>query len=120
MEKEEVDKKYFIPKEKLYYTNPNITHSDETHGKLPKEERQTWQYIKRCKEISTVNHQVDTEYIFSEGAIPMVDDEDKPARTMLTSEGGFNRSTHIVKDKKTGNIRLLTAGETERIQGVPD
>ena len=40
------------------------------------------------------------EYIFSEGAIPMVDDEDKPARTMLTSEGGFNRSTHIVKDKK--------------------
>ena len=49
----------------------------------------------------------------------MVDDEDKPARTMLTSEGGFNRSTHIVKDKKTGNIRLLTAGETERIQGFP-
>ena len=26
---------------------------------------------------------------------------------------------HIVKDKKTGNIRLLTAGETERIQGFP-
>ena len=49
----------------------------------------------------------------------MIDDEDKPARTMLTSEGGFNRSTHIVKDKKTGNIRLLTAAETERIQGFP-
>lgn len=118
MEKEEVDKKYFIPKEKLYYTNPNITHSDETHGKLPKEERQTWQYIKGAKKLarkSSGGH----EYIFSEGAIPMVDDEDKPARTMLTSEGGFNRSTHIVKDKKTGNIRLLTAGETERIQGFP-
>lgn len=59
------------------------------------------------------------EYIFSEGAIPMVDKYDKPARTMLTSEGSFSRTTHIVQDKKTGDIRLLTACETERIQGFP-
>ena len=38
---------------------------------------------------------------------------------MLTSEGGFSRTTHIVKDKKNGKIRLLTAEETERIQGFP-
>ena len=38
---------------------------------------------------------------------------------MLTSEGSFSRTTHIVKDKKTGKIRLLTACETERIQGFP-
>ena len=49
----------------------------------------------------------------------MVDAYDKPARTMLTSEGGFSRTTHIVMDKKTGRIRLLTAEETERIQGFP-
>ena len=49
----------------------------------------------------------------------MIDAYDKPARTMLTSEGGFSRTTHIVKDKKTGRIRLLTAEETERIQGFP-
>lgn len=49
----------------------------------------------------------------------MIDQEDKPARTMLTSEGGFSRTTHIVKDKETGKIRLLTATETERIQGFP-
>ena len=49
----------------------------------------------------------------------MIDSEDKPARTMLTSEGSFSRTTHIVKDKKTGNIRLLTAEEAERIQGFP-
>jgi site-specific DNA-cytosine methylase len=55
----------------------------------------------------------------TEGAIPMIDAEDKPARTMLTSEGSFSRTTHIVKDKKTGKIRLLTAEETERIQGFP-
>ena len=38
---------------------------------------------------------------------------------MLTSEGSFSRTTHIVKDKKTGRVRLLTAAETERIQGFP-
>lgn len=50
----------------------------------------------------------------------MIDEWDSPARTMLTSEGSFNRSTHLVKDKMTGKIRILTPIETERIQGFPD
>lgn len=50
--------------------------------------------------------------------MPMIDEYDKPARTMLTSEGSFNRTTHIVRDKKTGEIRLLTPIEVERIQGL--
>lgn len=49
----------------------------------------------------------------------MIDRYDRPARTMLTSEGNFSRTTHIVRDKKTGEVRLLTACETERIQGFP-
>lgn len=49
----------------------------------------------------------------------MIDAYDKPERTMLTSEGSFSRTTHIFKDKATGRIRLLTAEETERIQGFP-
>ena len=118
METGEVDEQYFIPEEKLYYTNPEVTHSDETENRLPKEDRQTWQYLKGAKKLlrtSSTGH----EYVFSEGAISMIDQEDKPARTMLTSEGGFSRTTHIVKDKQTGKIRLLTATETERIQGFP-
>lgn len=118
METGEVDKQYFIPKEKLYYTASDVTHSDETTEKLPSEDRQTWQYLKGAKKLlrkSTNGH----EYVFSEGAIPMIDSYDKPARTMLTSEGNFSRTTHIVKDKKTEKIRLLTAAETERIQGFP-
>lgn len=113
-----VDEKYFIPYEKLYYKNEKDTHSDETKERLKPEERQTWQYLKGAKKLSrkAANGH---EYIFSEGAIPMIDAYDKPARTMLTSEGSFSRTTHIVKDKRTGNIRLLTAAETERIQGFP-
>ncbi len=118
MDEGDVDKKYFIPKERLYYTDPAVTKSDETEGRLPLENRKTWQYIKGGKKLprtSANGH----KYIFSEGPIEMLDNYDKPARTMLTSEGNFSRSTHIVKDKKTGRIRLLTAGETERIQGFP-
>ena len=117
-EKTAVDEKYFIPENKLYYTVPSVTHSDESRERLSKEERQTWQYLKGAKKLprkAANGH----EYIFSEGAIPMIDAYDKPARTMLTSEGSFSRTTHIVKDKKTGKIRLLTAEETERIQGFP-
>lgn len=118
MEIGQVEEQYFIPEEKLYYTDPAVTHSDETEQRLPKEDRQTWQYLKGAKKLlrtSSTGH----EYVFSEGAISMIDQEDKPARTMLTSEGGFSRTTHIVKDKMTGRVRLLTATEAERIQGFP-
>ena len=95
-----------------------VTHSDETEQRLPKEDRQTWQYLKGAKKllrISSTGH----ECVFSEGAISMIDQEDKPARTMLTSEGGFSSTTHIVKDKMTARVRLLTATEAERIQEFP-
>ena len=95
-----------------------MTRSDETKAKLPKENRQTWQYLKGGKKLPRKSEN-GHEYIFSEGAIEMLDRYDKPARTMLTSEGNFTRTTHIVKDKKTEKIRLLTAAETERIQGFP-
>lgn len=118
MERGKVSSEFFIPKERLYYTDPSETHSDETEEKLPTEVRQTWQYIKGAKKI--LRHAANGhEYVFSEGAVPMIDEYDKPARTMLTSEGGFSRTTHIVRDYQTGDIRLLTPVEMERIQGFP-
>lgn len=119
MEDGDIPAKFFIPEERLYYASPDITHSDEsTAGRLSDKAHKTWQYIKGAKKLprkAANGH----EYIFSEGAVAMVDAYDKPARTMLTSEGSFSRTTHIVKDKKTGKIRLLTPIEMERIQGFP-
>ena len=118
MEDGDIDEKYFISESKMYYTFPNVDHSDETLDRLPDEKRQTWQYIKGAKKLprkAANGH----EYIFSEGPVALFDEYDKPARTMLTSEGSFNRSTHVVKDKKTGKPRLLTPIECERIQGFP-
>lgn len=118
MEDGDVDKSFFIQKERLYYTYPDIDHSDETHDSLPDEARKTWQYLKGAKKLPR-KAKSGHEYIFSEGPISMIDEYDKPARTMLTSEGSFSRTTHIVRDKKTGKIRLLTPIEVERIQGFP-
>ena len=46
------------------------------------------------------------------------DDLDKPGRTMLTSEGSTNRSTHIVE--VNGRKRFLTPLECERLNGFDD
>ena len=60
------------------------------------------------------------EYHFREGAIAFPDSLEKPARTMLTSEGSLNRSTHVIEDPKSKCYRILTPLETERINGFPD
>ena len=41
-------------------------------------------------------------------------------RTMLTSEGSINRSTHVVEDLKTKKLRILTPVECERLNQFPD
>ena len=86
METDSVDESYFIPEHRLYYTTPDVTHSDESLVRLSKEERQTWQYIKGAKKMprkAANGH----EYLYAEGPVPMIDEYDKRARTMLTSEG---------------------------------
>src|SRR5690606_17622910 len=56
-------------------------------------------------------------YHFSEGGMSPTDELDKPGRTMLTSEGSVNRSTHIVE--VNGRKRFLTPIECERLNGFP-
>ena len=80
---------------------------------------QSWQYLKGAKRIlrtSANGHQ----YVFSEGPIAFPDPLDRPSRTMLTSESTKNRSTHVVADRSTGRLRLLTEIEAERLQGFDD
>ena len=78
-----------------------------------------WNYLKGAKDIlrkAGTPH----EYHFREGAIAFPDSLEKPARTMLTSEGSLNRSTHVIEDPKSKWYRILTPLETERINGFPD
>lgn len=83
------------------------------------ENLEKWSYLKGAKDIlrkAGTPH----EYHFREGAISFPDGLDKPARTMLTSEGSLNRSTHVIEDPKSRCYRILTPIETERINGFPD
>lgn len=78
-----------------------------------------WNYLKGSKDIIR-KEGTPHEYHFREGAVAFPDSLEKPARTMLTSEGSLNRSTHVVEDPKSKKLRILTPVETERINGFPD
>lgn len=113
------DERYFVPDEKVWYTDHSVTSSDETKEKLSREAHGTWQYMRGSKKLIRKTGTGHT-YVYSEGPVALVDEWDKPARTMLTSEGTFARTSHLVRDKKTGHLRTLTPVEAERIQGFPD
>lgn len=77
-------------------------------------------YLKGSKKVPRVDKNTGYEYMYSEGAMCYPDSYDNPGRTMLTSEGTVNRSTHVVVDKKTGKLRFLTPIEAERLNQFPD
>ncbi|MBA5728440.1 DNA (cytosine-5-)-methyltransferase [Aerococcaceae bacterium INB8] len=92
---EEVPEKYYIEGDKL----------------------EKFKYLRGAKRIertSAAGHQ----YIYSEGGMSETDDLDLPGRTMLTSEGTVNRSTHLLKIDN--RYRLITPKEAERLQDFPD
>ena len=76
-----------------------------------------FRYLRGAKKFERTNSEGFT-YTYSEGAMSLVDSADLPSRTLLTSEGAISRTTHLIEDSK--GYRLLTALETERLQGFPD
>lgn len=77
-----------------------------------------WKYLKGSKKIKRVNKQ-GHEYYYSEGSMSFPEDINSPARTMLTSEGTVNRSSHIIFDENIHKYRILTEIEAEMIQMFP-
>jgi DNA (cytosine-5)-methyltransferase 1 len=77
-----------------------------------------WRTMKGAKKLDRVSRS-GFAYRFSEGAIAFPDPLDRPARTMLTSEGTANRSSHVIADPMTGALRRLTPEECEAINGFP-
>lgn len=103
----------------------NITLSDIMIDKAEKEYFLTPELLEKFRYMKGSKREERTatsgfKYFFTEGSIPFPDILNRPARTMLTSEGSNNRSTHIVADKTTGGLRKLTPVECERINGFPD
>ncbi len=95
-EKDEVDEKFFL------------------NGSLEK-----WEYLKGSKREPRLRPNGE-KYFYTEGAMSFPDKMTLPSRTMLTSEASVNRSTHVVVDYITNQLRLLTPIECERLNGFPD
>ena len=105
------------------YENPTLLKSIIEKNVDPKyylaQNLEKWEFLKGAKKIERTSKS-GHKYIFSEGPISFPDSIDKPARTMLTSESSLNRSTHVIRDPETEDLRLLTPIEAERIQGFDD
>ena len=86
---------------------------------LSNEQVQKFAYLRGSKKIQRIDKS-GFEYTYSEGAMSENDSLSLPGRTMLTSEGTINRSTHIIIDPKAQKLRLLTPVECERLNQFPD
>lgn len=96
-----------------------LINEDEVDEKyyLTKEMEEKFEYLRGPKKIERTSAN-GHKYIFSEGGMSPTDDLDKPGRTMLTSEGTVNRSSHIIE--VNGRKRFLTPIECERLNGFKD
>lgn len=79
----------------------------------------TFEELKGAKRIPRLKPNKEV-YYYSEGPIAFPDHLNQPARTILTSEGSMNRSTHVIQDPVTKKFRILTPIECERLNGFPD
>ena len=86
---------------------------------ISEEKLTKWTYLKGAKKIPRVAKN-GHNYIYSEGPVGFPDALDKPGRTLLTSESTVNRSSHVVKDRETSKLRIITPVEAERLQGFDD
>lgn len=90
---------------------------DEKYYINDSEKLKKFQYLRGPKRVERTSAD-GFNYIFSEGGMSPYDEEGLPGRTMLTSEGSVNRSTHLLF--RNNRYRLITPIEAERLQDFPD
>ena len=83
------------------------------------EELKKWVYQKGSKSIQRVNKTTGHKYTYSEGSMGFPDCLNKPARTIITGEGGASASRfkHVIF--VNGKYRRLTPVELEQLNMFP-
>ncbi|MGG2066942.1 DNA (cytosine-5-)-methyltransferase [Bacillus sp. S14(2024)] len=112
---EVVQKAYenFGPADESYYLKMDKV------NKKGRTEFEELQYLKGPKKEERVSKATGHKYFYAEGGMAFPDDLEKPGRTMLTSEGTCNRSSHVIEDPYTRRLRYLTPVECELLNGFP-
>lgn len=87
---------------------------------IPKSELTRWKYLKGAKKEPRKRKDGEIFY-YVEGPVGFPDSLDKPARTIITSEGGStpSRFKHVIKTP-SGKYRRLTPLELEKISMFPE
>lgn len=116
--KVEEDSSKLYPLKEILKKSEEYNPDDLTKYVLNDEKLKKWEYMKGAKKIPRVSKS-GRKYTYSEGGMNFPEDLNSPARTMLTSEGTDNRSSHAVYDKTIGKIRKITEVEAELIQMFP-
>jgi len=96
-----------------------IKNGVDTHYFLTDNEIKKYEFLRGSKKVPRKRPD-GSEYFYSEGSMSPIDSLELPGRTMLTSEGNTNRSTHIIIDPHLNKIRLLHPIECERLNQFPD
>ena len=81
----------------------------------------SWQYLKGAKKEKRLNKATGFEYTYAEGGMSFPDPLDRPARTILTGEGGAgaSRFKHVIQQPESDRYRRLVPDELDQIQGFP-
>ncbi len=97
------------------------TETVPTHFYIAEDKIERWTYLKGAKAEPRVDKKTGHEYRYSEGGMAFPDPLDKPARTILTGEGGSSASRfkHVIRDPRNGRLRRLTPEELEDLNGFP-
>ena len=86
---------------------------------INEEELKKWQYQKGAKSIERINKTTGHKYLYTEGSMGFPDCLEKPARTIITGEGGAaaSRFKHVIL--RNGRYRRLTPIELEKANMFP-
>jgi DNA (cytosine-5)-methyltransferase 1 len=122
-----IDGVYYTSRIEVDYTGKYSVLGDflQDEDTVPKEfyindeELKKWQYQKGSKSIERVNKTTGHKYTYSEGSMGFPDCLNKPARTIITGEGGASASRfkHVIK--VNGKHRRLTPVELEQLNMFP-
>lgn len=125
-----IDRQVFTVETTARYKGEHLTLGDivQKNGEVPRDffidaqQVHKWKYLKSAKSEKRINRASGVEYQYSEGAMAFPDPLDRPARTIITAEGGSSpsRFKHVIKHPGNGRLRRLTPLELERLNMFPD
>jgi len=107
-----------LPKKKRLFPLTKLIEKNITDQLFFNINEEKFAFLKGSKKIARIKN--GNHYFYSEGTMSFPDNLNLPARTMLTSEGTTNRSTHVILDPISNKKRILTPIECERINQFPD